>query len=90
MPPCQAAPDGGVAATARPKIDPFGQWGLEVNFYAVDHPVHRLDLSDYETVHQSFAKWVIFNIVADVALLSRRADRLMALTLATMVMASWG
>ena len=38
--------------------------------------MHILDLSDFETVDLVFAKWVIFSIVADAALLSRRADRL--------------
>ena len=53
---------------------------------------HRLDLSDFETVDLFFCK------VGDLqyrcrrwpTLLSRRADRLTALTLATMVMVSWG
>ena len=48
--------------------------------------MHILDLSDFETVDLVFAKWVIFSIVADAALLSRRADRLTALTLATCVL----
>ena len=37
-----------------------------------------------------FAKWEILGVVAGAALLSRRADRLTALTLATTVVVSWG
>ena len=54
--------------------------------------IARTDLTS-QTMRLSinfFAKWEILGIVADAALLSRRADRLTALTLATTVMVSWG
>ena len=64
-----------------------------------EHRTHRSSTSDCvihvihgETVGPIFLQSEkILGIVADAALLSaRRADRLTALTLATMVMASWG